>query len=116
MKPPMKTYIIPLLSLCAILPLSAEVLEFDFSPEGTSPATGLSPANEVPPATGTGSGDEILSGITFDTVTKVLSVPIGYGSFAGFTNLTGPATAAHIHGPAPATGTAPPIHDFFSAG
>ena len=77
---------------------------------------GLSPANEVPAATGTGSGAEILSGITYDTDTNVLSVALGYGSFAGFTNLTGVATAAHIHGPAPVTGTAPPIHDFITAG
>lgn len=99
----------------ALLPLHAEVLQFSLSPAGTSPATGLSPANEVPPATGTGSGGEILSGITYDTDTNVLAVALGYGSFAGFTDLTGPATAAHIHGPAPATGTAGPIHDFVAA-
>ena len=96
-------------------PLQAEILEFDLSPAGTSPATGLSPANEVPPATGTGSGDEVFTGISYDTDTNVLSVALGYGSFAGFTDLTGVATSAHIHGPAPATGTAPPIHDFFAA-
>lgn len=96
-------------------PLQAEILEFDLSPAGTSPATGLSPANEVPPATGTGSGDEVFTGITYDTDTNVLTVALGYGSFAGFTDLTGAASSAHIHGPAPATGTAPPIHDFFAA-
>jgi hypothetical protein len=96
-------------------PLQAEILEFDLSPAGTSPANGLSPANEVPPATGTGSGGEIFSGITYDTDTNVLTVALGYGLFAGFTDLTGVATAAHIHGPAPVTGTAPPIHDFFTA-
>ena len=104
-----------LLLIPALLPLHAEVLQFALSPAGTSPATGLSPANEVPPATGTGSGDEIFSGISYDTETNVLSFALGYGSFADFTNLTGPATSAHIHGPAPATGTAPPIHDFFAA-
>ena len=57
---------------------------------------------------------EIFSGITYNTDTNVLSFAIGYGSFAGFTNLTGPATLAHIHGPAPVTGTAAPIHDFFT--
>lgn len=106
----MKTPLIAALGLC-VAPLSAEILNFDLSPAGTP---GLSPANEVPVASGTGSGGEIFGGITFDTVTKQLSMPIGYGSFTGFTNLTGQATAAHLHGPAPATGTASPIHDFFA--
>ncbi|MEK7949359.1 CHRD domain-containing protein [Luteolibacter soli] len=113
----MKTHLLfaPLL-LATLIPLHAEILQIDLSPAGTSAAVGLSPANEVPAATGTGSGGEILSGITYDTDTNVLSVALGYGSFAGFTNLTGVATAAHIHGPASVTGTAPPIHDFITAG
>ena len=113
----MKTHplIAPLL-LATLIPLHAEILQIDLSPAGTSAAVGLSPANEVPAATGTGSGGEILSGITFDTDTNVLSVALGYGSFAGFSNLTGLATAAHIHGPAAVTATAPPIHDFFTLG
>lgn len=110
------TLLLSALGLATIAsPLQAEILEFDLSPVGTSPATGLSPANEVPPATGTGSGDEVFTGITYNTDTNVLSYALGYGSFAGFTDLTGPATAAHIHGPAPVTGTALPIHDFFTA-
>jgi hypothetical protein len=115
--PTMKTHplIAPLL-LATLIPLNAEILQIDLSPAGTSAAVGLSPANEVPAATGTGSGGEILSGITYDTDTNLLSVALGYGSFAGFTNLTGVATAAHIHGPASVTGTAAPIHDFFTAG
>lgn len=113
----MKSAKAAILSLCAIAaPLQADILNFDLSPAGSTAAVGLSPANEVPaPATpSTGSGNETFTGITFDTVTKVLSVSLGYGSFAGFTNLTGPATAAHIHGPAAITANAPPIHDFFS--
>ena len=110
-----KKLLIQALLATAVLPLQAEILKFDISPAGSSPATGLSPANEVPAATGTGSGGEILAGITYDTDSNLLSLPIGYGSFGGFTNLSGPATAAHIHGPAPATGTAGPIHDFFTA-
>lgn len=107
--------LIQALVAAAVLPLQAEILQFDLSPAGSSPATGLSPANEVPAATGTGTGGEILTGITYDTDSNLLSLPIGYGSFAGFSNLTGPATAAHVHGPAPTTGTAGPIHDFFTA-
>lgn len=100
----------------ATLPLHAEVLKFDLSPAGSSPATGLSPANEVPPASGTGSGGEALAGITFDTDTNLLSLSAAYGSFTGFSNLTGAATAAHLHGPALATENGPVIHDFFAAG
>lgn len=110
----MKSPLIAAFGLCAVsIPLQADILQFDLSPASATP--GLSPANEVPPATGTGSGGETFTGITFDTVTNVLSVSLGYGSFAGFTNLTGPVTAAHLHGPATAMATAPPIHDFVAA-
>ncbi|HEY1122755.1 MAG TPA: CHRD domain-containing protein [Haloferula sp.] len=115
----MKTTYAIILGLCAATaPLHADILNFDLSPAGSTAAVGLSPANEVPApvAASTGSGNETFTGITFDTATKVLSVSLGYGSFAGFTNLTGPATAAHIHGPAAANATAAPIHDFFTAG
>jgi hypothetical protein len=112
-----KNSFIAALGICAVtLPLRAEILNFELSPAGTSPAVGLSPANEVPPATGTGSGGKVFPGITFNTDTNLLSVTIGYGSYFGFTDLTGAATMAHIHGPAAATATAPVIHDFFAAG
>lgn len=81
----------------------AAILQFDLSPPGTDVAVGLSPSNEVPAAVdSTGSGNEILGGISFDTDTSTLSFTVGYGSDAGFTDLTGPATVAHIHGPASA--------------
>jgi hypothetical protein len=78
----------------------------------------LSPANEVPAVAtpSEGSGGVILSGINFDTETRELSFAIGYGTSAVFTDLTGPATGAHIHGPASATESAPVIHDFVAAG
>lgn len=96
----------------------AEVIPFALSPSGTSPATGLSPANEVPAVAtpSEGSGGAILSGINFDTETRELSFAIGYGSSALFTDLTGLATGAHIHGPASATESAPVIHNFVAAG
>lgn len=87
----------------------ATIIDFDLSPAGTSAAVGLSPANEAPvPASGTGSGNSISGGITFDTTTSKLTFAIGYGSSAGFTDLTGPATAMHIHGPA-AVGVPGPV-------
>ncbi len=90
----------------------ADIIGFDLSPTGASAAVGLSPANEVPAVVGgTGSGNEISGGITFDTATSTLSFAMGYGSSAGFTDLTGAATAAHIHGPAAAGFAAPVLFD-----
>jgi hypothetical protein len=90
----------------------AEIIEFDLSPAGSSAAVGLSPANEVPPVlASTGSGNEISGGITFDTTTSTLSFAMGYGSSAGFTNLTGVPTGMHIHGPAAAGANAPILFD-----
>ena len=71
------------------------------SPPGTDVAVGLSPSNQVPPAaTSTGSGGEISAGIIFDTDTSTMQLAVGYGSAAGFSNLTGAATMMDIHGPA----------------
>jgi len=53
----------------------------------------LTGATEVPANTTTGSG---TATVTFDPATKIISWS---GSFSG---LTGPAMAAHIHGPAEA--------------
>ncbi|GEM_PF-927833 len=100
----------------AALSIQAEIIPIEISPEGTSAATGLSPLNEVPAVAvaSAGSGNTVFTGISFDTESKTLSVSLGYGSFAGFTDLTGPATAAHIHGPAGVDGTAPPIFNFIA--
>ncbi len=90
----------------------ADIIEFHLSPAGTSPVVGLSPANETPAViTSTGSGNKISGGITFDTSTSTLSFAMGYGSSAGFTNLTGAATALHIHGPAAVGASASPLFD-----
>src|SRR5436190_21019812 len=107
------------LSLIAFVTAAqAAIISFDLSPAGTDHAVGLSPLNETPPVlNSTGSGNEIGSGITFDTSTLTLSLSLGYGSAFGFSNLTGAATLAHIHGPAPTNTPAPaiidlgPIHD-----
>lgn len=96
----MKIFIIGMsLGLAVIAP--AAIIPFDLSPAGSGAAVGLSPLNEVPAVTNSaGSGGEIFGGISFDTDTALLSLAVGYGSAAGFTNLTGVATAMHIHGPA----------------
>jgi hypothetical protein len=63
----------------------------------------MSPKSEVPPTASSGSGDVVA---TLDTSTKKLSYTMTYYG------LTGPATAAHFHGPAAAgvnAGVAVPI-------
>jgi hypothetical protein len=68
---------------------------------------GLLPGNETGTVTGSpGSGGEIGAGITFDNVTLQLTINIGWGSGNGFTDLTGNATAGHIHGPTPSAAPA----------
>ena len=52
----------------------------------------LQPSSEVPPRVSHGHGD---LNATFDTSTKTLQWTITYG------DLSGPATMAHFHGPAP---------------
>jgi len=104
MKKTLSTVVL-LASLCGS---QAVIWNFDLSPAGTDHAVGLSPSNEVPVVTNSvGSGNEIGSGITFDTSTLTLSLSVGYGSAFGFSDLTGPATIMHIHGPAPTNVAAP---------
>lgn len=60
----------------------------------------LEPSSEVPPNTSKGHG---ALQATFDTQTKDLKWTITYSG------LTGPATAAHFHGPAPVGQNADPV-------
>ena len=60
---------------------------------------GLLPGNENPTVVASSSGGEIGAGITFDDVTLALTINVGWGSGNGFSDLTGPASAGHIHGP-----------------
>lgn len=97
----MKTLGVLSLSLVLSWSTQAALIRFQLSPPGTDAAVGLSPSNQVPPAlTSTGAGGEVAGGIVFDTDTSTLHLAVGYGSAAGFSNLTGPATGMHIHGPA----------------
>lgn len=60
---------------------------------GTAYKTTLSGTTEVPPTTSAGKG---TATVTYDASTKMVT---WQGDFSG---LSGPATAAHIHGPAEA--------------
>ena len=79
---------------------------FQFDLQGTAGA-GLLGGNENPAVSGTpGIGGEIGAGISYDDVSNILTLNIGWGTGNGFaSDLTGVATAAHIHGPTTAGGT-----------
>ncbi len=95
-----------MMKICMVLlsaGMSAQgaMVQFELSPPGTDFAVGLSPSNQVPAVTNSsGSGNTISGGIVFDTDTAMLQLAIGYGSAAGFTDLTGVPIGMHIHGPA----------------
>ena len=71
--------------------VAAGAEEIKFTAELTGPA-------EMPPTDSRGTGALTA---TYDTTSRTLSWTVGYSG------LTGPATAAHFHGPAPAGKSAP---------
>ena len=83
-----------LVTCVAVTPALAETVKFKADLAGT---------NEVPPTTSPGKG---TLEATLDTATKQLTYTVNYSG------LTGPATAAHFHGPAAAganAGVAVPV-------
>src|ERR1043165_1509531 len=104
----------PCFSLIFVAALSSQAafVQFNISPAGTDAAVGLSSSNQGPAVTNsTGSGDVISGGIVLDTDSLAFNFAIGYGSAARFTDLTGPPTAMHIHGPAAPGQNAAPLLD-----
>ncbi len=77
------------------------------SQTGQAYEAALSGAQEVPPASTRGSG---MAEIQLNTSTNVLSWKVTYSG------LTGPATAAHIHGPAGPGANAGVVIPFQNAG
>jgi hypothetical protein len=111
----MKKCVVLYLLLSAVSLSHGAVWKFKLSPPGTDKAVGMSWQNEVPAVTNsTGTGDEVGPGISFDTTTLIMSLSVGYGSAFGFTNLSGPATAMHIHGEEPVGVAAPVIHSLIT--
>ena len=103
---------VPLLLLFTGSVCQAALIPFGISPAGSDTAAGLSPANEVPRLAGSGSGGELTrNGVVFDTATAMLHLSIGYGSTAGFTDLTGAAVALGMCGPAPTNQIGVPFFD-----
>ena len=75
---------------CSVLALAAVSITAASAAE-TKITTKLSAAEEVPPVDSKGMGSADL---TYDDATKMLTWKVE------FSDLTGPATAAHFHGPA----------------
>ena len=71
-------------------PACAEVLHYEAT---------ISPSTEVPPVTDSKATGHLNA--SYDPATMVLTYEVGYA------DLTGPAAAAHFHGPAPAGKNAP---------
>ncbi len=77
-----------------------------FTLEGQA-GSGLLPGNETGSIAGVpGTGGLVGSGISFDDVTMTLTIDVAWGSGNGFSDLSGNATVAHIHGPTASGGTA----------
>jgi hypothetical protein len=90
------------LGLCARL--QGAIVGFDLLGKG---GPGLLFTNENATITGLpGSGGERGLGISFNDVTLVLSIDIGWGSGNGFADLSSTVTGGHIHGPTTSGGTA----------
>lgn len=87
-------------ALAAIALVGALVAGTPAFAEMVSYKADLKASTEVPATDSKGTGRVDAS---YDTATKKLVWTITYSG------LTGAATAAHFHGPAPATGNAPPV-------
>ncbi|RWA72429.1 CHRD domain-containing protein [Mesorhizobium sp. M1C.F.Ca.ET.193.01.1.1] len=97
----MRIQSLPLLSAFAVStalllasPVMADTVKYKATLDGTQ---------QSPPVTTKGKGTATF---TFDTATKKLSWNVKYSG------LSGPAVAAHIHGPAAAGQSAPPVIPF----
>lgn len=76
----------------------AEAAIVEFNLLGRAGA-GMLPGNENGTINGNpGSGGEIGNGITFNDATNALTLNVGWGSGNGFTDMSGPISAGHIHG------------------
>lgn len=98
----MKTPILAAVTLSLVSSAQSAIIFFDILGKDGS---GLRATNEVSPTMG-GTGGEVGAGIFFDDVSKVLTINIAWGGANGFTDLTGNATAGHLHGATASGGTA----------
>ena len=98
-----------LLTLAAVSLLACQVhsavIAFDLLGKG---AAGLTSTNEntavVSTPNAVGTGGEVGAGISYDDVSKLLTINVGWGSLNGFTDLSSVVSASHIHGPTASSG------------
>jgi hypothetical protein len=82
------------LMVCSLASMS-QAATIQFNLIGTA-GPGLLPGNEPAVASG-GTGGEIGTGITFDDVSNLLTINVGWGSSQGFADLSSAANNSHIH-------------------
>ncbi len=100
----MKKLLLAAVALACTSSAHAAIIQFDILGKGSA---GLSSTNENVVVTGIpGTGGEFGAGVFFNDITKILTINVAWGSSNGFTDLTGNATAGHIHGPTASGGTA----------
>lgn len=80
---------------CLSLTASAQAAVIQFNLTGTA-GSGLRFGNEPAVLSG-GTGDEFNTGITFDDVSKIISISVHWGSANGYSDLTGNSSNAHLH-------------------
>jgi hypothetical protein len=102
----MKTFPAIVLATVSMLSTAAEGAIVLLDLQGKS-GFGLLSGNENGTILGApGRGGERGTGITFNDVSLVLSIDIGWGAGNGFTDLSSNVSGGHIHGPTTSSGTA----------
>ncbi len=91
----MKKTLLTLIACSLASASHAATINFDLI--GTAGA-GLLPGNESGSIIG-GTGGEIGAGITYDDVSNLLTLNVGWGSSQGFIDLSSAANNSHLHGP-----------------
>ena len=92
----MKIILILGLTLTTFAQINAAIVFFDLVGRA---GPGLLGGNETGTSTTPGSGGETGAGIFFDDASNLITINVGWGSGHGFTDLSGNATASHLHGP-----------------
>ncbi|MGB8166553.1 MAG: CHRD domain-containing protein [Chthoniobacteraceae bacterium] len=103
----MKTLFVATILGLAAIQAQATIIQFDL--QGLA-GFGLRSGNETTAVSTTpnpvGSGGEINLGISYDDVSNLLTLNTGWGTANGFFNLSGNASAGHLHGPTTGSGVA----------
>lgn len=102
----MKTFPAIVLATVSMFSVGAEGAIVLFDLQGKA-GFGLLSGNENGTILGLpGRGGERGTGITFNDVSLVLSIDVGWGSGNGFTDLSSNVSGGHLHGPTASGGTA----------